>query len=281
MRKNKEGKYEAHGDNDSLKTYLNQIARHPLLTPDEEIDLIRQAKDGNQIAKQRFINSNLRLVVNIAKKYTGASLTILDLIQEGNFGLIKAVERFEPKKGCKFSTYAYWWIKQAICRALQNSDAMIRIPIHHGDLIKKINKELRKTNNFSIDDFAKKNKKPKKTVKDALKTILENDKHVVLFSRFSVDDEREFEDILTNEEDTASNAIYNILKTHIDELLSSLPEKNKQIIILRYGLNGGPPHSYEQIGKLFDVSRERIRQLEKSALKKLRRDPGITKVFID
>lgn len=268
---------------EGLTEYLKQIGKYPLLAPEEEIDLARKIRDGDKEAEQTFIRANLRLVVNIAKKYSGTSFLLLDLIQEGNLGLMKAIKRFDYEKGYRFSTYAYWWIKQSIGRALQNSDAMIRIPTRHKELMAKIQKELKTPGGLDIEEFAKRLDKPKRTIENAFKTIAEHDKQVLSFNKsyLQADEQPELQEILVGSSQTDKEAIDNILKEHITELLSSIPAKHEQILILRYGLKGEDQHTYEAIAQLFSISRERVRQLEKAGLKLLRRTGGITKVFTD
>ena len=268
---------------EGLKEYLKQIGKYALLTPVEEVTLAKQIQEGDEEAEQRFIKSNLRLVVNIAKKYSGTSFSLLDLIQEGNLGLMKAIKRFDYEKGYRFSTYAYWWIKQSIGRALQNSDAMIRIPTRHKELMVKIQKELKTPGGLDIEEFAKRLDKPKRTIDNAFKTITEHDKQVLSFNKsyLQADEQPELQEILVGSSRTDKEAIDNILKEHITELLSSIPTKHEQILILRYGLKGEDQHTYEAIAQLFSISRERVRQLEKAGLRLLRRTGGITKVFTD
>lgn len=269
---------------EGITDYLTKIAKYPLLDPKEELSLARRAQDGDEFAKKKFVNSNLRLVVNIAKKYSGVSFSLLDLIQEGNLGLIKAVERFDPSKGYRFSTYAYWWIKQAIGRALENSDAMIRIPCRHRELMDKIQKEIASNENVSVDDVAKKLKKPKRVVENAYKTLARHSKQVISFNKsFALEDGEnpELQEVLEGNRNTVREASSSILKSHINELLSCVPDKHKKILILRYGLAGQDPHTYEAIAQLFSVSRERVRQLEKAGIKMLRKSGDVTKLFLD
>lgn len=277
--------------NAALDDYLKQIGSYPLLTPEEEITLAKAIEDGDEIAKAKFIRSNLRLVVDAAKKYKGSSLSLLDFIQEGNIGLIKAVEKFDYRKGYKFVTYAYWWIRQAILRALQEKDNLIRIPERRQELMKKIEAELDKKQDIDIPKFAKQIKTSKKTVENICQLLRKTDHRRVLSSNASmslnpsvayetngVDEMQDFWVSHTNTEEEASELI---LKHHIDKLLSSLSEKHRKVLILRYGLNGVPPHTYEAIAQKFSVSRERIRQLEKAGLKMLKRDGDVMKLFLD
>lgn len=283
-------KIKANSPNAALEDYLRQIGQYSLLTPEEEITLAKAIEKGDKDAKLRFIRSNLRLVVDVAKKYKGASLSLLDLIQEGNIGLIKAIEKFDYTKGYKFVTYAYWWIRQAILRSLQDKDNLIRIPERRQELMKKIETELEKKGSIDIPAFAKRIKTSKKTVENICQLLREADRRV-LSSNLSITgnptlcyESGEVDEIQaswtshTNTEQEAANLI---LKGHVEELLSSIPEKHQQVLTLRYGLKGLSPHTYEAIAQIFSVSRERIRQLEKAGLKMLKRDGDIMKLFLD
>lgn len=277
--------------NAALEDYLKQIGNYPLLSADEEIILAKAIEDGDEIAKAKFIRSNLRLVVDVAKKYKGSSLSLLDFIQEGNIGLIKAIEKFDYKRGYKFSTYAYWWIRQAMLRALQEKDNLIRIPERRQELIKKIEAELEKKEEIDVSKFAKQIKTSKKTVENICQLLRKTDHRRVLSSNSSMslnpnvgyetDGIDEMQDFWVSETNTEVEATSLILKRHINDLLSSISDKHKQVLILRYGLNGMPPHTYEAIAQKFSVSRERIRQLEKAGLKMLKRDGDVMKLFLD
>lgn len=268
---------------DTLDDYLRQIGKYPLLTPEEELNLARRIEDGDEEARQKLINSNLRLVVNVAKKYKGSSFTFVDFIQEGNIGLMKAIEKFDYKKGYKFSTYAYWWIRQAISRAFETNDGMIRLTNRRQEVTRKLQRDIDKNKVIDLDDFAKTNNIPSKTVKDVYKSIQGSFHKVVSLNKIYTEEEdgASLEQVFPGPDETEKNAITSILAGHIDQLLSSLPEKDKQIITLRYGLCGLNPHTYDEIAKIFKISRERVRQLVLKALRLLRKEGDITKVFVE
>jgi len=270
---------------DLVKIYLKQIGKYDLLKPEEEIELSRLAIDGDQPARKKLINSNLRLVINIAKKYIKVGIPFLDLIQEGNMGLMRAVEKFDPSKGYRFSTYATWWIRQAIQRSIENTSNTIRLPVHHIELINQIKKINREAENTNIPlptetELAEALNKPLKAIRKA--NI--NSQKTISYNQEATGGEKgsELLDFIPSpDHDAFEAAAHSILRYHVKELLSTLPsEKHRQVMILRYGLYGETPRTFQEIGNIIGVSRERIRQLEKSSTKLLKRSPESTKVFI-
>lgn len=276
---------------DSISTYIRQASQHPLLKRGEDIELARLIAEGDLQAKDKLINSNLRLVINIAKKYIKSNMPFLDLIQEGNCGLMKAVGKFDHTRGYRFSTYATWWIKQAIQRAIDNLAENIRLPVHYVELLKKIKRIYRQCENnnvpvptnYQLSEFLR---KPLKTIDTAIINLNLSINKTTSYNQLVTNDTGEGDtDLLNLLEDEGSSVFQQaalvILKKHVKELLSSLPsEKHKEVMILRYGLNGEQAKTLQEIGQIFDVSRERIRQLEKRSLAILKRSPGIHKVFI-
>ncbi len=259
---------------DTIKIYLREISQIPLLTPVEEVKLAKKVWRKDKAARQKMIESNLRLVVSIAKRYINRGLPFLDLIEEGNIGLIKAVERFQYKKGFKFSTYASWWIRQAIERALVNQTRTIRLPIHVDEKINRFIKVLReqiqaKGREPTMDELA-----------DVMDTTVEKVKEVmqVVRSTQSLDmpigekQENSLKDVIEDQSILSPDDIVEGIKRHdmIANWLDKLTENEKNVVILRFGLEDGEPKTLEKIGEEFGVTRERIRQIESSALKKLR-----------
>lgn len=260
---------------DLLKYYLKDVRKYPLLSPDEEKELTLRMKEGDQKARARLIESNLRLVIKIAKKYQGQGLELIDLIEEGNLGLMKAVDKFEPHMECRFSTYATWWIRQAIERAIINQTRVIRIPVHVSDDMKRIYRE---TFEFyqehkrepDIDELAERlGMKPEYVAKliGYAKKTSSMDSPIKDEEDFSLADTIEDESITPP--DMVAENIDNITK--VNKWVSMLDEKERKIIIMRYGLDGGVPQTLEVIGNVFKVTRERIRQIEMKALKKLKK----------
>ncbi len=263
-------------DTDSgIKIYLREIGQIPLLTPEDEVRLAAKIKKGDKEARSLMIRSNLRLVVKIAHDYSNLGLPLLDLISEGNIGLMKAVERFDPAKGGKLSTYAAWWIKQSIKRALANQSKTIRLPVH---LVDKISKMRRVALQMSEelgreptdDELAEEiGLSPSKV--SQLKTV--SIRPASLDAPISDDDSTEFGEIVGDEEAQTPFEMLRDqnLRTEVSELISVLDEREKKIIFSRFGLDGGKPKTLEEVGKKFGVTRERIRQLQNIALLKLRR----------
>jgi RNA polymerase primary sigma factor len=257
-----------------LNRYLREIGRIPLLTPEQEIELAKQIKKGNDAARERMINANLRLVVSIAHDFANLGLPLLDLISAGNIGLTKAVERFDPAKKAKLSTYAAWWIKQAIKRALANQGKMIRLPVHLVDKISKVRRvSLQMSDELgrepTDDELAEELGLASEKVA-RLKSV--GIRPASLDAPVSDDDATEFGEIVGDEE---AQTPFELLRDknllhEMDGLLDLLDEREKKIVAQRFGLDGGRPQTLEDVGKNFGVTRERIRQLQNIALTKLR-----------
>ena len=257
-----------------IKMYLREIGQIPLLSYEEEIDYAQRVLNGEEEAKQKLIESNLRLVVSIAKKHTNRGLKMLDLIQEGNMGLMKAVEKFEYEKGFKFSTYATWWIRQAITRAIADQGRTIRIPVHMIETINKIKKEsriiLQETGKEpTAEELATKLELPVEKVKSILKM---NQDPISLETPVGSEEDSELGDFV--EDDKFSNP-YDattrvLLKEQLNDVLKTLNEREEMVLRYRYGLDDGSQKTLEEVGKIFNVTRERIRQIEVKALRKLR-----------
>ena len=245
-----------------IKMYLREIGQVPLLTHDEEIEYAKRAYEGDEEASQKLIESNLRLVVSIAKKHTNRGLKLLDLIQEGNIGLMKAVEKFEYTKGYKFSTYATWWIRQAITRAIADQGRTIRIPVHMIETINKIKKESR----IYLQE----------TGKDASPEILAErlgmEVEISLETPVGSEEDSELGDFVEDQKTTSPYEATNraILREELDGVLKTLSPREEKVLRYRYGLDDSSPKTLEEVGKIFNVTRERIRQIEVKALRKLR-----------
>jgi RNA polymerase primary sigma factor len=261
---------------DSVRLYLREIGKIPLLTAEEELALAHRVVAGNKDAKDKMAEANMRLVVSIAKRYVGRGLDLLDLIQEGNTGLLRAVEKFDPDKGFKFSTYATWWIRQAITRAIADQARTIRIPVH---MVETINKLLR-TQRRLTQEF---NREPtNEEIAKEMEIDVEKVEHIMKIKQdissldASVRDDEE-DSVLADfieDEDTISpeeSATSQLLKEHVKDMLGSLTEREQKILKLRFGLEDGKSHTLEEVGQEFSVTRERIRQIEAKALAKLRK----------
>ena len=258
-----------------IKMYLREIGQIPLLTNERELELAKRISEGDESAKQELMEANLRLVVSIAKKHTNRGLKLLDLIQEGNIGLMKAVEKFESNKGFKFSTYATWWIRQAITRAIADQGRTIRIPVHMIETINKIKKasriHLQETGKEPTADYlAKTVEMPVEKVKNILEM---NQDPISLETPVGSEDDSELGDFV--EDDKFLNpheaTVRSVLKEKLDEVLKKeLNEREEQVLRLRYGLDDGAPKTLEEVGKIFEVTRERIRQIEVKAINKLK-----------
>lgn len=270
---------------DSVRLYLREIGKIPLLTPEEEADLAQRIVKGDKKAKDKMVESNMRLVVSIAKRYGGRGLDFLDLIQEGNTGLLRAVDKFDPAKGFKFSTYATWWVRQAITRAIADQARTIRIPVH---MVETINKVLRTTRKLTTElnreptneeiaaelhmdvdkiDYVMRIKQDIASLDASVGK--EGDDEDSVLGDFVEDEERD------SPEDSAANQI---LKEQLSEIIATLSDREQKIIRLRFGIGGGRPHTLEEVGNEFDVTRERIRQIEAKALSKLRKNKETKKL---
>jgi len=259
---------------DPVRMYLKEIGKVPLLTADEEIDLAKRMSEGDEAAKKRLAEANLRLVVSIAKRYVGRGMLFLDLIQEGNLGLIKAVEKFDYQKGFKFSTYATWWIRQAITRAIADQARTIRIPVH---MVETINKLIRVSRQLlqelgrepSPEEIAEELDMPVERVREILKISQEP---VSLETPIGEEEDSHLGDFIQDDNVPvpAEAAAATLLKEQLDEVLDTLTEREQKVLRLRFGMNDGRARTLEEVGKEFDVTRERIRQIEAKALRKLR-----------
>ena len=259
---------------DPVKAYLKEIGRVPLLSPEEETALAMRIMEGDSKAKKRLSEANLRLVVSIAKRYVGRGMQFLDLIQEGNLGLIKAVEKFDYTKGFKFSTYATWWIRQAITRAIADQGRTIRIPVHMVETInkvKKVSSQLLHKNGHepSAEEIAAELNMPVDKVREIMRVAQEP---VSLETPIGEEEDSHLGDFIPDDEAPApaEAASHTLLKEQLDEVLTSLTEREAKVLRLRFGLEDGRPRTLEEVGKEFDVTRERIRQIEAKALRKLR-----------
>ena len=259
---------------DPVRMYLREIGRIPLLTYDEELDLAKRVLEGDEEAKQKLVESNLRLVVSIAKKYVGRGMLFLDLIQEGNMGLIKAVEKFDYTKGFKFSTYATWWIRQAITRAIADQARTIRIPVH---MVETINKLIRTSRHLlqqmgrepTPEEIAKEMEIPVEKVMEIQKIAQDP---VSLETTIGEEDDSHLGDFIQDDDSPApqDSAAYAMLKEQLEEVMNTLTPREAKVLKLRFGLEDGKARTLEEVGKEFMVTRERIRQIEAKALRKLR-----------
>ena len=262
---------------DPVKVYLKEIGRVPLLSPDEEIQLALAIQKGGpegECAKQRLSEANLRLVVSIAKRYVGRGMQFLDLIQEGNLGLIKAVEKFDHTKGFKFSTYATWWIRQAITRAIADQARTIRIPVHMVETInkvKKVSSQLLHENGHepSAEEIAERLDMPVDKVREIMRVAQEP---VSLETPIGEEEDSHLGDFIPDDEAPvpAEAASQTLLKEQLADVLKTLTPREEEVLRLRFGLKDGRPRTLEEVGKVFNVTRERIRQIEAKALRKLR-----------
>ena len=259
---------------DPVKVYLKEIGRVPLLSPEEEIELAIRINSGDEAAKKRLSESNLRLVVSIAKRYVGRGMQFLDLIQEGNLGLIKAVEKFDYTKGFKFSTYATWWIRQAITRAIADQARTIRIPVHMVETINKVKKVssqlLHKNGHEPVaEEIAAELDMPVDKVREIMRVAQEP---VSLETPIGEEEDSHLGDFIQDEDAPApaDAASHTLLKEQLGDVLSTLTAREEKVLRLRFGLEDGRPRTLEEVGKEFDVTRERIRQIEANALRKLR-----------
>lgn len=262
------------GTEDPVRMYLKEIGTVPLLTAEEETRLAKRKAEGDPIAKERLIEANLRLVVSIAKRYTGRGMSFLDLVQEGNLGLIKGVEKFDYTKGYKLSTYATWWIRQSVTRALADQARTIRVPVHMVETINKMSKMQRKLTlelgyEPSVAELAQALDMTEEKVMEIMQIAREP---ASLETPIGEEDDSNLGDFVAdNNTITPEGNVESVmLREHIDTLLEDLKERERQVIVLRFGLEDGHPRTLEEVGKEFNVTRERIRQIEAKALRKLR-----------
>ena len=259
---------------DPVKMYLKDIGKVPLLSAEEEIELAKRMEAGDEMAKKKLAESNLRLVVSIAKRYVGRGMLFLDLIQEGNLGLLKAVEKFDYRKGYKFSTYATWWIRQAITRAIADQARTIRIPVHMVETINKVTRVsrdlLQKLGREPLpEEVGEVMGLPKERVQEIMKIAQEP---VSLETPIGEEEDSHLGDFIPDDEAPApaDAASHTLLKEQLGDVLSTLTPREEKVLRLRFGLEDGRPRTLEEVGKEFDVTRERIRQIEAKALRKLR-----------
>ena len=266
--------FEGVNVDDPVRMYLREIGKIPLLTFEEELKLAQEILEGDEEAKQKLAESNLRLVVSIAKKYVGRGMLFLDLIQEGNMGLIKAVEKFDYTKGFKFSTYATWWIRQAITRAIADQARTIRIPVH---MVETINKLIRTSRHLlqqlgrepTIEEIAAEMEMPVERVKEIKKVAQEP---VSIETPIGEEEDSHLGDFIPDDDAPSPSelAAYTLLREQLDEIIETLTPREAKVLRLRFGLDDGKARTLEEVGKEFQVTRERIRQIEAKALRKLR-----------
>ena len=259
---------------DPVRLYLKEIGKIPLLSAEEELEYAKKMAEGDERAKEKLSEANLRLVVSIAKKYVGRGMLFLDLIQEGNLGLIKAVEKFDYRKGYKFSTYATWWIRQAITRAIADQARTIRIPVH---MVETINKLIRTSRHLlqqlgrepSIEEIAAEMEMPVDKVKEIKKIAQEP---VSLETPIGEEEDSHLGDFIPDDDAPSPSelAAYTLLREQLDEIINTLTPREAKVLKLRFGLEDGKSRTLEEVGKEFNVTRERIRQIEAKALRKLR-----------
>jgi RNA polymerase primary sigma factor len=267
---------------DSVRMYLREIGKVPLLNKDGEVRLAKQIEKGDEVARRKLAEANLRLVVSIAKKYIGRGLTLLDLIQEGNEGLLKAVDKFDYTKGYKFSTYATWWIRQAIMRAIADQSRTIRVPVHMVEKINKMNRIQRQL----VQDLGREplpeeiSAEMEVDVEEIEKIIKISQETVSLEAPVGEEEDSKLGDFIEDEEMESPRdaATYDLLKEDVDKILNKLEPREKRILEMRFGLESGTTHTLEEVGQEFGVTRERIRQIEAKALEKLKEQEEDTKL---
>lgn len=265
---------EGIGTEDPVRMYLKEIGTVPLLTTEEELTLAKRKAEGDEYAKERLIEANLRLVVSIAKRYTGRGMSFLDLVQEGNLGLIKGVEKFDYTKGYKLSTYATWWIRQSVTRALADQARTIRVPVHMVETINKMSKMQRKlTLELGYEPSVAELAEALDMTEDKVMEIMQIAREPAsLETPIGEEDDSNLGDFVADSNAvTPEGNVENVmLREHIDALLGDLKDRERQVIVMRFGLEDGHPRTLEEVGKSFNVTRERIRQIEAKALRKLR-----------
>ena len=280
------GQYLDDISDDSVRLYLREIGKIPLLSAEEEMELAQRVLQGDKKAKDKMAEANMRLVVSIAKRYSGRGLDFLDLIQEGNTGLLRAVEKFDPDKGFKFSTYATWWIRQAITRAIADQARTIRIPVH---MVETINKLLRTQRRMTqelnreptIDELAKELEMEPDKIEYVMKIKQDISSLDAGVGRDGDEEDSVLGDFIEDEETVSpeESATNQLLKEQVQEILSSLSDREQKIVRMRFGLDNGKNHTLEEVGQEFAVTRERIRQIEAKALAKLRKHKDARKLY--
>ena len=268
---------------DSIQMYLREIGKVPLLNVEEELSLAKRKERGDREAEKMLISANLRLVVSIAKKFVGKSLSLLDLIQEGNIGLFRAVEKFEYRKGYKFSTYATWWIRQAITRALADQSRTIRIPVHMVETINKFHQiERRLIQDLGREPMAEEISAEMNEELDKVRYIMKISQETISLETSVGDDDEDstLEDFIEDVKNVSPDrsAALRLLKDYVLEIIRDLSPREQKILEMRFGLGDGVSHTLEEVGQEFDVTRERIRQIEAKALEKIQQFPGIEKL---
>ena len=271
---------------DSVRLYLHEIGKIPLLTTEEELELAFQIREGNQRAKDKMAEANMRLVVSIAKRYTGRGLDFLDLIQEGNTGLLRAVEKFDPDKGFKFSTYATWWVRQAITRAIADQARTIRIPVH---MVETINKLLRTQRRMTqklnreptLEELSKELEMEPEKIEYIMKIKQDISSLDAAVGRDGEEDDSVLGDFIEDEDSATpeESATSELLREQISTILNTLSDREQKIVKMRFGLDGNKNHTLEEVGQEFAVTRERIRQIEAKALAKLRKHKDSKKLY--
>ena len=265
---------ETYGTDDPVRMYLKEIGKVRLLTADEEVELARRIEQGDEEARKQLTEANLRLVVSIAKRYVGRGMQYLDLIQEGNLGLLKAVEKFDHEKGCKFSTYATWWIRQAITRAIADQARTIRVPVHMVETINHVVRTSRKLlqelgREPTTEEIAQDMEMPVERVAEVMRISQDP---VSLETPVGEEDDSHLGDFIAddNGQEPQEAASYNLLREQLGEVMETLTERECKVLSLRFGLEDGRPRTLEEVGREFNVTRERIRQIEAKALRKMR-----------
>lgn len=271
---------------DSVRLHLREIGKIPLLSSEEELELAQRVKDGDKKAKDKMAEANMRLVVSIAKRYSGRGLDFLDLIQEGHTGLLRAVEKFDPEKGFKFSTYATWWIRQAITRAIADQARTIRIPVHMVETINKLLRTQRRmTQELNREPTLEELSKELDMEPDKIEYVMKIKQDISSLDAGVGRDGEDEDSVLGDfieDEDTATpeeSAASQLLKEQVQQVLSTLSDREQKIVRMRFGLDSGKSHTLEEVGQEFAVTRERIRQIEAKALTKLRKHKDAKKLY--